>query len=462
MKTNCLVVSGFLESGKTSYINQYLINKNHRILILSCEYGEVEYHTSENVIVKSIRLNQLDSSLFDVDMYDEIIVEYNGTWDPKNLLELDVFKDIKLKWIHLIDGNTYDFYMRNMFDLMSSQIVNSDEVIITKSNNEKMILDQLKVLNPKIVKKDYLWFMVVALLAILMIKKDELSKLITIFSSVLIQVIPFLLLGVFVSTWIQFYISEVTIENILKKYPRFLGYPIAILLSGFLPVCDCAMVPIATRFAQKKVPISQVITFLLASTSLNPLVLISTYFAFASIEALVHRVVVTLGITVIVAMYFALFNEKQEYLKEALSLFSCSSGYIGTSKNKIELLFRHAGLEFIRLMKYVFLGAFLSTLIQVGIQESQISVNHPFLLFGLLILFSCFISVCATSNAFLARSLNVNLPYWFSLLFMCLGPMLDIKNILLLKNGFNRKFLRHYIIAIIMAAIIFMIVGLYL
>ncbi len=462
MKSNCLVVSGFLEAGKTTYINQYLVGKKHRVLILSCEYGEVEYNTFSNVVIKKVQLNQLNESLFDLDMFDEIIIEYNGTWDPKYLLELDIFKEVKLKWVHLIDGYTYDFYIRNLFDLMSSQIVNSDEVLITKSNNKKEILNQIKVLNPKIEKGNYLWIGIMLIALILVFKRDELSKLITIFSSILIQAVPFLLLGVFVSTWVQFYISEYTIERILKKYPRFLGYPIAILLSGFLPVCDCAMVPIATRFAQKKVPISQVITFLLASTSLNPLVLISTYFAFASFEAVFHRIIVTLVITIVVSIYFSFFSKKQFLLKEGLSIFTCSSGYIGVSDNKIELLLRHAGLEFIRLMKYVFVGSFLSTIIQVMIQESQINISNPILLFGMLVVFSIFISVCSTSNAFLARSLNVNLPYWFSVLFMCLGPMLDIKNLLLLKNGFNKKFLIHYIVSIIVVAVLFVIVVIYL
>lgn len=132
MSFNCLVVSGFLEAGKTTYINQYLSQKNHRILILSCEYGEVEYIKKNNVVVRNTKLSEFNETLFDTDMFDEIIIEFNGTWDPKHLLELNIFKTIKIKWIHLIDGNTYDFYMRNMFDLMSVPIVNSDEVIITK------------------------------------------------------------------------------------------------------------------------------------------------------------------------------------------------------------------------------------------------------------------------------------------------------------------------------------------
>lgn len=462
MSFNCLVVSGFLEAGKTTYINQYLSQKNHRILILSCEYGEVEYIKKNNVVVRNTKLNEFNETLFDTDMFDEIIIEFNGTWDPKYLLELNIFKTIKIKWIHLIDGNTYDFYMRNMFDLMSVPIVNSDEVIITKSNNKKAILDQIKVLNPKVVKNNYLWGLVILIITLMILNRDSLSKWITIFSSIIIQAIPFLLLGVFVSTWIQFSVSENTIEKILRKYPRFLGYPIAILVSGFLPVCDCAMVPIATRFAQKKVPISQVITFLLASTSLNPLVLMSTYFAFASIETVIHRVVITLIITLLVSCYFILFDKNEVFIKEGLSLFTCSSGYIGVSDKKIELLLRHAGLEFMRLMKYVFIGAFLSTIIQATINQSLIASYHPLILFVLLVLFSSFISVCATSNAFLARSLNVNLPYWFTLLFMCLGPMIDIKNLLLLKNGFNKKFLIHFIGSIITLAAVMMIVGIYL
>lgn len=227
-----------------------------------------------------------------------------------------------------------------------------------------------------------------------------------------------------------------------------------------MPVCDCAMVPIASRLVQKKVPIPQVITFLLASTSLNPLVLMSTYYAFASVEVVIHRLLLTLCFTIMISIGFAL-SSKEDLVDSYLSMFTCSSGYIGQSKSKVELLLRHASMEFIRLLKFVFIGGFISTMIQFYIQAMPLPIlTNPVLVFAFLVICAAFISVCSTSNAFIARSLSVTLGYPFALLFMVIGPMIDIKNILLMRLGFTNKFIIKYVSFIVVIALIIFVVGL--
>lgn len=220
MSYNCIVVSGFLESGKTHFINQYIKNKKSKILIVSTEQGVTSYESKPNITIKNVTQPHFNETLFDLDMYDEIIVEYNGTWVADYFLNLNIFKDIKVKWVHVIDGTTFDFYFRNMYDLMASQIINCDEVVINNTKNNQKIYEVLKMINPTLIKHNYVNYIIIGILLFVIWNQKELSKITTIFASILIQAIPFLLLGVMISSVIQFYFNENAFEKILKKFPK--------------------------------------------------------------------------------------------------------------------------------------------------------------------------------------------------------------------------------------------------
>jgi uncharacterized membrane protein YraQ (UPF0718 family) len=49
-------------------------------------------------------------------------------------------------------------------------------------------------------------------------------------------------------------------------------------------------------------------------------------------------------------------------------------------------------------------------------------------------------SACSTSDAFIARSFQSRFPMGAVLGFMVFGPMMDIKNLLMLFSGFRKSF----------------------
>ena len=53
-----------------------------------------------------------------------------------------------------------------------------------------------------------------------------------------------------------------------------------IFLGLFIPACDCAVIPVSKRLIKKKVPLNVAVSFMLASPIINPVVLLSTYYAF--------------------------------------------------------------------------------------------------------------------------------------------------------------------------------------
>lgn len=70
------------------------------------------------------------------------------------------------------------------------------------------------------------------------------QTLTTIFLSIIIEAVPFILLGVFVSALIQVFVNEDTIAKFVPK-SRFLGIVLASLMGIIFPVCECGIVPVA-------------------------------------------------------------------------------------------------------------------------------------------------------------------------------------------------------------------------
>lgn len=104
-----------------------------------------------------------------------------------------------------------------------------------------------------------------------------------IFIAIILEAMPFLLIGSFIAALIETFISN---EKIAKLIPRnrFLSSIVGVFLGFLLPVCDCAVIPVSKRLIKKGVPLNVAITFMLSSPIINPVVLFSTYYAFSSVN----------------------------------------------------------------------------------------------------------------------------------------------------------------------------------
>ena len=100
-----------------------------------------------------------------------------------------------------------------------------------------------------------------------------------IFISIFLESLPFLLLGSLISAIIECFISDEKMASLIPKNV-FLGSIVGVFLGLFLPACDCAVIPIGKRLIKKKVPLNVAISFMLSSPIINPVVLLSTYYAF--------------------------------------------------------------------------------------------------------------------------------------------------------------------------------------
>lgn len=144
------LISGFLESGKTSFLNftlqqDYFCIEGKTLLVL-CEEGEEEYDMDAlkltNTVVETIEKEEdlTPERLMAMDIIhqpERVIIEYNGMW------LVSKFEQMKLPegWgieqeITCVDASTFQMYMNNMKSIFMDMARNADMVVFNRCKRE--------------------------------------------------------------------------------------------------------------------------------------------------------------------------------------------------------------------------------------------------------------------------------------------------------------------------------------
>ena len=108
---------------------------------------------------------------------------------------------------------------------------------------------------------------------------EQLNNAFTLFLSLLVEAIPFLLLGVLLSSVLLIFIDERWLLAHVPKHP-VLGAFVGSCIGFLFPVCECGNVPVARRLIMQGIPLPVAIGFLIAAPTVNPIVIWSTWIAF--------------------------------------------------------------------------------------------------------------------------------------------------------------------------------------
>src|SRR4051812_17604729 len=100
------------------------------------------------------------------------------------------------------------------------------------------------------------------------------------FLSVLLEGVPFLLLGSLISGLVDVFVSSERLARMLPKN-SFLALLISGLLGLIFPMCECGSVIVIRRFIRKGLPLSCAVTYMLGAPIVSPVVALSTYAAFS-------------------------------------------------------------------------------------------------------------------------------------------------------------------------------------
>lgn len=268
-----------------------------------------------------------------------------------------------------------------------------------------------------------------------------------IFTSIILDSIPFIIIGSIVSAVIQLFISEELIERVIPK-SNIIGYIGAALIGLIFPVCECAIVPITRRLIRKGVPVGLGVTFMLSVPIVNPVVIMSTYYAFYDKQSMVFvRTIGGFACAIIIGLIINAIQGNEECLTRDFigddNYCSCGCNSIVDSNNKFIALAEHTNREFLDITRYLILGAMLSSMFQIAESKGGFTfiTENKVLAIVFMMFLGFALSLCSEADAFVGKSFLETYSFSGVVAFLLIGPMLDLKNLIMLTVGFKKEFI---------------------
>ncbi|PKG23529.1 permease [Niallia nealsonii] len=259
----------------------------------------------------------------------------------------------------------------------------------------------------------------------------------TIFISIVIEALPFILIGVIISGIIQIFVSD---EMIAKFIPKntFLSILLASFLGSIIPACECGIVPITRRLILKGVPLPAAVAFMMTGPIINPVVLFSTFLAFGNSWSMVFY---RGGLALIVSMIVG-FILKLTIKDSPLKNNHHHPVHYRSIKERISAMLEHSINEFFSVSKYLVIGSLLAAIVQTYVKTSTLVAigNGPISSHVVMMGLAYVLSLCSQADAFVAASFRSSFSTSSLLAFLVFGPMLDIKNTFMLLSTFKSKF----------------------
>ncbi|HLO47002.1 MAG TPA: permease [Kamptonema sp.] len=322
---------------------------------------------------------------------------------------------------------------------------------------------------------------------------NQLNSAFTLFLSLLVEAMPFLLLGVLFSGLLLWFIDERKLLSYIPRHP-LLGALAGSLIGFLFPVCECGNVPVARRLLMQGVPAPVAIGFLLAAPTINPIVIWATWTAFRDQpEIVVLRVVFSLFVATIIGWVFSVQRDLRPLLQPAIAralpktetqpekellevkvspLLQSGTFFLGQpggpmrlesaweeaaakqkrelaaapffrrpSKERLYLLLDSMVQELRELGGVLVVGSAIAAAIQVAApRELILSLGQgPISSIVAMLLLASVVSICSTVDSFFALSFASTFTSGSLLAFLVFGPMIDLKGIGLLLSIFKPR-----------------------
>ncbi|HFH9837394.1 TPA: permease [Streptococcus suis] len=267
-----------------------------------------------------------------------------------------------------------------------------------------------------------------------------------IFLSIIIEALPFVLIGSVISGFIEVYVTPDKVHQLLPKN-KLLAILFGTLIGFVFPSCECGIVPIVNRLLEKKVPSYTAVPFLVTAPIINPIVLFATFTAFGnSFLFAFYRALGAVFVALILGIALGFFV-KEPIVKEGRKDthehdFSALKGW-----TKLGYALIQAIDEFFDTGRYLIFGCLFASLVQVYVPTTILTsiAHNPLTAILLMMVLAFLLSLCSEADAFIGASLLSSFGFAPVLAFLVIGPMIDIKNLLMMKNYFKGKFILAFI-----------------
>ncbi|MDR1611192.1 MAG: permease [Planctomycetota bacterium] len=327
-----------------------------------------------------------------------------------------------------------------------------------------------------------------------------------VFSSIMLEAMPFMLLGALIGGMIEVFVSRERIASLLPGRD-WASACVAAALGALFPVCECAIVPVVRRLAGKGLPAAAAIAYLLAGPIVNPVVGLSTAMAYNFDW---RPVAIRLGFGYAIAVGVALilnwrFSHGSLFVggiarKEGGHAHDGHSRRHGGRSNqcgperfhngksghdhvhdgghtqempgcgyengqsqgggfgaRAMAAGNHALDDFMATAPYLVAGAAIAAIAQTCL-ERRLFVEmaaSSMLSSAVMMLLAVLLNLCSEADAFIAASFRGLVPFSAQMAFLVVGPMFDIKLLLMYRN-FLKARATAFLAALVVVAVMLM------
>lgn len=259
----------------------------------------------------------------------------------------------------------------------------------------------------------------------------------TVFVAVCVQALPFLVVGVLISGAIAAFVSADALRKVLPKR-QGLAVPVAGAAGVALPTCECAAVPVARRLIMHGVPSSVALAFLLAAPAVNPIVLVATAVAFPGEPRMVlARFAGSMATAVVMGWLWARFGKMEWFAERALRRLPEPTD----GRSRWLMFAETARHDLVDAGGFLVIGGLTAAALNVVVPRSWINTIGDQIVLGIVVMavLAVVLALCSEADAFVAASLSA-LPLLPRLVFLVVGPAIDVKLFSLQAGAFGRAF----------------------
>ncbi|MFF3323335.1 permease [Streptomyces sp. NPDC002889] len=255
----------------------------------------------------------------------------------------------------------------------------------------------------------------------------------TVFVAVVVQALPFLVLGVLLSAIIAVFVPPSFFARALPGQPS-LAVPVAGMAGALLPGCECASVPVAGALVRRGVTPAAALAFLLSAPAINPIVLAATAVAFpGNPQMVLARFVASLLVACAMGWLWQRLG-RTDWMRPpthpSFDGLSKGAAFWGSVRHDV----MHAGGF---LVVGAMAAATLKTVVPAGWLHT--AANNPLVSILALAFLAVVLSICSEADAFVAASLS-QFSLTARLAFLVVGPMIDLKLFAMQAATFGRGF----------------------
>ena len=272
---------------------------------------------------------------------------------------------------------------------------------------------------------------------------NRLQDLLALSISVIIESLPFVILGIVLSILVQVWVPDRWIRRILPG-STFLRRAMISFLGIFLPVCEGGNVPLARGLIVKGFTVSESMTFLLAAPIVNPITILTTGQAFGFDSwVFAARLVGGFAIANVIGWLFSKHPDQDSLLTERFAA-ECRlpdpHEHDQTRWQKsVELFTRESGV----IMPALFIGSLIAGLVQVAVPRPVLLSlgSNPLWSILAMMALAFVISVCSNVDSFFILPFASTFMPGSIAVFLVFGPIIDIKMLTLMRTTVRARVL---------------------